>query len=111
MNIIKRSLASGHLDINYNINAKTLIYQFIYLYNFVILKNDEYKKIVVAFPGSTNYLQIIDEFIFIQMKDLHMNEGKKYFYVLEQYYNIFNKIENDLFNNLKSLAGINDPEY
>ena len=110
-NIIKRSLENGHIDIKYNINAKTLIYQFIYLYNFVILKNDEYKKIVVTFPGSTNYLQIIDEFIFIQMKDLHMDEGKKYFYVLEEYYNIFNKIENDLFNNLKSLAGINDPEY
>ena len=32
-----------------------------YLYNFVILKNDEYKKIVVAFPGSSTYLQILDE--------------------------------------------------
>ena len=45
----------------------------------MILKNDEYKKIIVAFPGITYYFQIIEEFLYANMVELPIKSGKKYF--------------------------------
>ena len=84
---------------------------FLYQYNFVILKNDEYKKIVVAFPGITYYFQIIEELIHSGMVKLPFKSGNKVFNVLEMYYNIFTIIEKDLFDNLASLPEINKKNY
>jgi len=83
----------------------------VYQYNFVILKNDEYKKIVVAFPGITYYFQLIEEFIHAGMVELPIKSEKKVFNVLEMYYNIFTKIEDDLFDNLKGLPGVMNKDY
>ena len=85
----------------------------IYQYNFVILKNDDYKKIVVAFPGLTFYFQILDELLNAGMTDLPIksNYKKKTFAVLEIYYKIFVKLEKDLYDNLASLSGINRKDY
>ena len=84
---------------------------FLYRYNFVILKNDEYKKIVVSFPGITSYFQIIQELFQGGMVRLPIKSEDNFFNVLEMYYNIFTKIETDLFDNLASLSGINNEEY
>jgi hypothetical protein len=84
---------------------------FIYQYNFVILKNDNYKKIIVAFPGITYYIQIIEEIIHSGMVEIPINYDNKYFNVLEMYYKIFTIIEKDLFENLESLHEINDENY
>ena len=54
-----------------------LVY-FVYKYNFVIFKNEEYKKIVVAFPGVTTYFQIIQELIHEDMVELSIKEKKNY---------------------------------
>ena len=86
-----------------------LLTKIVYQYNFVILKNDEYKKIVVTFPGSSTYLQIIDELYAEGMIDLPITDGKQHYYVSEYYYDIFSKKEEDLFNTLESLS--NDPDY
>ena len=86
----------------------------VYQYNFVILKNDEYKKIVVAFPGLTFYFQILDELIhegMVDLLDIPPKAKKKYFGVLEMYYKIFIKLQNDLFDNLEAISGINDTDY
>ena len=84
---------------------------FIYQYNFVILKNDNYKKIIVAFPGITYYFQIIEEIMHSGMVEIPIKYDNKYFNVLEMYYNIFTIIEKDLFENLVSLPEINDENY
>ena len=86
----------------------------IYQYNFVILKNDEYKKIVVAFPGLTFYFQILDELIhegMVDLLDIPTKVKKKYFSVLEMYYKIFIKLKDDLFDNLEAISGINGTDY
>ena len=83
----------------------------VYQYNFVIFKNDEYKKIVVAFPGITYYFQILEEIMHSGMVKLPIKSDEKIFNVLEMYYNIFEKLEDDLFSNLESLKGINNGNY
>ena len=85
--------------------------KFVYQYNFLILKNEQYKKIVVAFPGITTYFQIIEELIHEGMIELNIKSNNKLFYVMEMYYNIFNRIETELFENLADLSGINDQNY
>ena len=60
----------------------------VYQYNFVILKNDEYKKIVLAFPGLTFYFQILDELInqgMVDLLDILPKIKNKYFGVLDMY--------------------------
>ena len=82
---------------------------FVYQYNFVILKNDEYKKIVVTFPGITYYFQIIEELINEGMIELPIKS--EIFNVLEMYYKIFIKLEDDLFENLASLPELMNKDY
>ena len=82
-----------------------------YQYNFVILKNDEYKKIVVTFPGITYYFQILEELTHAGMVELPIKSGKKVFNVMQMYYKIFSKLEADLFENLASLPGTADKDY
>ena len=97
-----------------NINKKELLKsltRFVYQYNCIILKNNKYKKIVVVFPGSSTYLQILDEIIYEGMEDLPIKDGKQHYYVMDYYYQIFKIIKEDLFNNLKSLTGINEEDY
>ena len=105
-----------HLNFNKSeifkiIDIKKVIYQFLYQYNFVILKNDEYKKIVVAFPGTSTILELIDEFFFQGKAELDLEVEGKYIDIMENYLDIFNLIKEDLFNNLESITGINDPDY
>ena len=87
----------------------------VYQYNFVILKNDEYKKIVIAFPGLTFYFQILDELInqgMVDLLDIPPKTKKQYYSVLEMYYTIFKKLEKDLFDNLEAISGIkNDTDF
>ena len=112
---------SGNIQSYINLNGKSWIPAFdpkqlvlklteiIYIYNFVILKNDEYKKIVVTFPGSSTYIQLIDELYYEEMIDLPIADGKQHYYVMKYYYDIFTKIEEDLFNTLEPLTS--DPDY
>jgi len=96
------------------LDLKELIKQLkriVYEYNFVILKNDEYKKIIVVFPGILSYLQMLDEIIYEGLEILPISDGKTHYYVMDYYYKIFNKIEEDLLNNLKSLTGMKDEDY
>ena len=91
---------------------------FMYQYNFVILKSDEYKKIVVSFPGLTTYYQVLqilemiplifkgfkdgeatlDVFGSFKMIDLPINSINEYFSVSKIFLDIFSTIEKDLFN-------------
>ena len=104
-------LNKEHILSELGLDTNSILYKFVYLYNFVILKNDEYKKIVVAFPGSETYLQIIDEIYDIDMIQLPIKDGKNNYYVLQMYYNIFKVIEKDLFDNLISIIGLDNSEY
>jgi len=93
------------------VDIKKLLYQFLYQYNFVILKNVDYKKIVVAFPGTSTFFELIDEFVFQGKKELDIEVEGMYIDVMENYLNIFNLIKEDLFDNLASIIGINDNDY
>ena len=88
-----------------------LLLNLVYQYNFVILKKDEYKKIIVTFPGITYYFQILEEIIHQGMIELPIKSGKKFYNVMRMYYNIFSKLETDLFDNLASLPGVMSEEY
>ena len=94
------------------IDIKELVLRFtkiVYLYNIVILKNDDYKKIVVTFPGTSTYLQILDELYDEEMVKLPITDGDQRYFVMSNYYKLFSRIEDDLFNALEPLA--NNPEY
>ena len=93
------------------VDIKKVIYQFLYQYNFVILKNDEYKKIVVTFPGTSTFFELIDEFVFQGKKTLDIEIEGKYIDVMENYLDIFNLIKKDLFDKLGSIIGINNTDY
>ena len=75
--VLKGKPSDLFIDISLNIDWIDFIKQFIYLYNFAILKNDEYKKIVVTFPGTSSYLQILEEIVYQEMKDISLKEEKK----------------------------------
>ena len=45
----------------------TQLLNFFYRYNFIILKSDEFKKVVVAFPGITYRFQLLEEIIHSDM--------------------------------------------
>ena len=108
---IVKKLKDANEKISLVIPFLSQLLTFIYQYNFVILKNDKYKKIVVAFPGITYYFQIIEEIISAGMIQLPIKSEKKIFHVLEMYYNIFTNLEDDLFDNLKSLPEVMDNNY
>ena len=82
----------------------------IYYYNFIILKSDKYKKIICAFPGTTNYMQLALEFILSFLNKIP-NKNNENFKVSKMFYDAFETIEKDLINNLLLLSEINDPEY
>ena len=82
-----------------------------YQYNFVILKNVKYKKIVVTFPGLTSYIQMLDELIHSDLIYLTFEIKGKIMRILRMFHDIFETIQEDLFNNLKNINGINDTEY
>ena len=93
------------------VDIKRVLYQFLYKFNFVILKNDEYKKIVVSFPGSSTFFELLDEIVFQGKVELDIEVEGIYIDVMENYLNIFKLIKKDLFDNLKTIEGINDPDY
>ena len=84
-----------------------LLLNYFYRYNFIILKNDEYKKVVVAFPGLTYNFQLIEEIIHAGMVQLPIYEKNKVYRVIEMYYDLFTSLENDLFENLRKISEIN----
>ena len=98
--------AFTYVDIAFSL-ASTILYQ----YNFAILKSSKYKKIVVSFPGITTFLQIIDEIINSGMFEILPFDSLEYFSVLEMFYKTFDRIQEDLFENLKALPEINQQEY
>ena len=89
----------------------TQFLNFFYRYNFIILKNDEYKKIVVAFPGLTYNYQLFEEIIHAGMVELSIKEKSKVYRVIEMYYDLFTLIENDLFEHLRMIPEINNKDY
>jgi len=95
----------------FTLSILDIFFYFIYRYNFIILKNDQYKKIVVAFPGITYKFQLLEEIIHAGMVELPIKEKNKVFRVIEMYNNIFTLIENDLFDNLNKIPEINDKNY
>ena len=82
----------------------------IYYYNFVILKSDKYKKIVCAFPGTTNGLQLLLEILISFLIDIP-NKNKENYKVSKMFYDVFENIKEDFVNTLKSLSEINDENY
>ena len=106
-----------HLDSAYQISyfiyeplIKDLVNQIIYYYNFAILKNNRYKKIICAFPGTTNYLQLSIEFLFSILVKIP-NKNNENFKVTKMFYDIFVEIKNDLIGNLLSLEEFKDSNY
>ena len=64
----------------------------VYYYNFVILKNENFKKIICAFPGTTNYVQLGLEFIFSFLTKIP-NKNNENFKVSKMLYDVFKTIE------------------
>ena len=114
-NKIKELLHFNKSDLSKNIfkivDIKKVLYEFLYQYNFVILKNDDYKKIVISFPGTSTFFELIDEFVFQGKKTLDIEIEGKYIDVMENYLDIFNLIKKDLFDKLGSIIGINNTDY
>ena len=78
-----------------------------YIYNFVILRNKKYKKIIVAFPGTKNLPQLIEE-----IKESYQVEiSNKKFKVSKMFYETFELIKEDLINNLLSLPEFKNKEF
>ena len=82
----------------------------VYYYNFVILKNKKFKKIICGFPGTTNAFQFALEF-FVSFSVGIPNKNNEEFSVLKMFYDTFLEIKNDLINNLSLLPEIKDKEY
>ena len=82
----------------------------VYYYNFVILKNVNFKKIICAFPGTTNYVQLTLEIILSSLTKIP-NQNNENFKVSKMFYDIFEAIKKDFVQGLTLLSEINDPEY
>ena len=82
----------------------------IYYYNFAILKSDKYKKIICAFPGTTNGLQFILEVLFSFLVSI-ANKNEENFKVSKMFYDVFENIKEDFVNALQSLPEINNKNY
>ena len=82
----------------------------VYYYNFVILKNENFKKIICAFPGTKNYVQLALEIIlsFLAKIPNKNNENCK---VSKMFYDVFETIKEDFVQGLTLLSEINDLEY
>ena len=87
-----------------------LINKFIYYYNFVILKSDKHKKIICAFPGTTNILQLIIEIACSNLISVP-NKNNKDFKVSKMFYNTFEEIKDDFVKNLLKISGANKSDY
>ena len=58
-----------------------------------------------------HYFQILDELIHSGMIGIDTKIENEYFSVMEMFYKTFERIKEDLFNNLLALPEINDTEY
>ena len=88
-NIIKNFNLNNKLNISSDKNEDY------YLYNFAILKSDNYKKFVFCFPGTTGLIQLFDEILLSKMVSYFNDKEIK----VEQYfYEIFQLIYNDVFS-------------
>ena len=89
---------------------KEIFNNIIYYYNFAILKNDKYKKIIVAFPGTTNVVQLALEIFCSNLIDIP-NKNNGDFKASKMFYDTFKTIKDDLINSLLLLHGINSTDY
>lgn len=89
---------------------KGFLNNIIYYYNFAILKNDKYKKIICAFPGTTNGIQLLLE-VFGPNLIYIPNKNNEDFKASKMFYETFEEIKDDLINNLLLLHGINSTDY
>ena len=48
-----------------------------YVYNFILWRNDEFKKYIVAFPGTNEILELLDEAVNIKLVDYESGNGIK----------------------------------
>ena len=91
-----------------------LLYKYVvsfYYYNFAIIKSDKYKKIVCAFPGTTNFLQLILEMLF-SFIDYIPNKNNEDFKASKMFYDVYKNIKDDFEENLKkSLSDKNSEDY
>ena len=81
-----------------------------YIYNYVILKNDKYKKIIVAFPGTESYAQLLNEIIYSNLIGISKGYFTEY-KVSNFFYQTFEFIKEDLLKKLSSLSGVRNDEY
>jgi len=81
----------------------------IYYYNFVVLRSIKYKKIIFAFPGTTNILQLLIE-IFCSNLVKIPNVNNQDFQVSKMFYDTFDCIQKDFIKYL-SLCENNDKDY
>ena len=91
-----------------------LLYKYVvsfYYYNFAIIKSDKYKKIVCAFPGTTNFLQLILEMLF-SFIDYIPNKNNEDLKASKMFYDVYKNIKDDFEENLKkSLSDKNSEDY
>ena len=48
-----------------------------YVYNFILWRNDEFKKYIVAFPGTNEILELLNEAVHIKLVDYESGNGIK----------------------------------
>ena len=75
---------------NNDIPSKTLESLKYYKYNIVVFKSRKFKKIVLSFPGTTSYIQLIEEFLGCEQVKRGKIETSKFFNYL------FDIIKDDL---------------
>ena len=101
-NILKEWELVYHKQYNYSFSND------IYYYSFVIFKNDKFKKIIVAFPGTENKIQLFSEFWRSNLKTIKENGNFK---IEGFFYDNFELIREDLINKLLLLSGTKNEEY
>ena len=81
-----------------------------YVYNYVILKNDKFKKIIVAFPGTESILQLLSEINYSNLITISKGYFTEY-KVSNFFYKTFEIIKEDLLKKLSSLSGVRNDEF
>ena len=65
-----------------------------YVYNFVLWRNDEYKKYIIAFPGTNEVLELLNEGINSKLVDYETGNGIK---VVNYFYKVSSELEKLIF--------------
>ena len=94
--LVPESCCSEHFDFftnKWKIISETSTEKY-YVYNFVLWRNDEYKKYIIAFPGTNEVLELLNEGVNTKLVDYELGNGIK---LVNYFYNVANELEKLIF--------------